>query len=25
VLRHAVARLQLVFAQENAIDYPEST
>jgi len=22
---HAVARLQLVFAQENAIDYPEST
>jgi ATP-dependent helicase/nuclease subunit A len=25
VLRHAVARLQIVFAQENAIDYPEST
>jgi len=25
VLRHAVARLQLVFARENAIDYPEST
>jgi ATP-dependent helicase/nuclease subunit A len=25
VLRHAVARLQLIFAQENAIDYPEST
>jgi ATP-dependent helicase/nuclease subunit A len=25
VLRDAVARLQLVFAQENAIDYPEST
>jgi ATP-dependent helicase/nuclease subunit A len=25
VLRHAVARLQLVFAQENALDYPEST
>ena len=25
VLRHAVARLQLVFAQGNAIDYPEST
>jgi ATP-dependent helicase/nuclease subunit A len=25
VLRHAVARLQLVFAQENGIDYPEST
>jgi ATP-dependent exoDNAse (exonuclease V) beta subunit len=25
VLLHAVARLQLVFAQENAIDYPEST
>jgi ATP-dependent helicase/nuclease subunit A len=25
VLRHAVARLQIVFARENAIDYPEST
>src|ERR1022692_2385468 len=25
VLRHAVARLQLVFARENGIDYPEST
>jgi ATP-dependent helicase/nuclease subunit A len=25
VLRQAVARLQLVFARENAIDYPEST
>jgi ATP-dependent helicase/nuclease subunit A len=25
VLRSAVARLQLVFARENAIDYPEST
>ena len=25
VLRHAVARLQIVFAEQNGIDYPEST